>query len=101
MSSSTEKNWNPVVSFLNPSGIGDIQVKAVTATVFTPCNMLQLKVTVPYPTAYMKKVGKTEMLRTLDSEIFRYWLNYQKDKRCMLIYRRLCKKNLISDGLPF
>lgn len=96
-----EKNWHPVVSFLNPSGTGNIQVKAVTATVFTPSNVLQLKVTVPYTAAYMKKVGKPEMLETLDSDIFRCWTNYQKDKICMLVYRRLWKKNLISDGLEF
>lgn len=56
--SSTEKNWHPLVSFLNPSGIGNIQVKAVRATVFTPSNVLQLKVMAPYPTAYMKKLEK-------------------------------------------
>lgn len=52
------KNCYPVVSFLNPSEIGNIQVKAVTATVLTPSNVIQLKVMVPYPTAYMKKAGK-------------------------------------------
>lgn len=34
---------------LSPSGTGNIQVKAVTAIVFTPSSVLQMKVMVPHP----------------------------------------------------